>query len=958
MTTTSIITLGALRLDQDQLRNQHLPLVLLAYLAHEGRRERQHVAQLFWPTAKNPLNNLSSALSRIRQEVPQALTVEPHHISTPWQTDARLVVTLIESGRVEDGINLYRGPFLDGFRLRSLGIELEEWIYETRQRIAATVAQAAIDRSRSLLAAGQWTAAVDLADKVVGIDVMSPVVLDNADYLYATLLGADRLSAQTLRSEAESVGVSLSDVEPTRPVEEFSHIPIRDRFIGRESELARLHELAKPGNVVNVYGLGGSGKSTLAGRFATSMATTTEYDWQVHEVRLDAESNAERLDDAIRTALLPQAASKDTLEISEMVGAPTMLIIDDVSPSPEVASFLNGLHGVDGFCCIATSRMRIESPTVHGLGMRGLSGPNEQGRSHAAALFVQSAGAAFAIDEPGQPISQLVEKICERVSGLPLAVELTAAWLRMVPLAEILPLFDDDDMLDQPPPGQNLSLGLVISRSWDMLDEDSQAALSNLSIMHGGFLRSAAREVAGVGMGALTKLHDYSLIDVADSGRITLHPLIRDFALKQLRLDESAHAAMVESHRAYFASLLNDAVSNGSGLDQGRALQQVRDDHQNVEAAWHALIDAGDWNTVSRTVDSLDTYLLRSGQLIDARRLFQAARDAFRDQGGPSQSDPSLFARLTNNLAWLEMLAGRDAVATALCEEGLGAAPADDYKTRIALLRTRSGILGNVGNTRRALDGYLVAQELAVQLGEEYTLALLHEDIGRCYQLLGAYDDATVVFRKTLDSARALGDKHMEARSYLTLARNLIDADPQHALVLLDEGSALAEAHGFDHLHAYFPKERAFAYAAMRDFQRAAEEFRGGVTMADQVGDRHIRLTNVAGLARMLLQQDDLATARGSIEEACRLAIASDGWPPVLGLGMTVAKHAASVGVEPDLAAQLFHFCKEHPQVFYEDLVREAGDELSLPEKPLPAGARLDETCERILRLTRAMTER
>jgi len=951
MSDVEIFTLGRVALKDGLLPRQHLPIIMVAYLAHTGSRDREHLAQLFWPNAKNPLNSLSSTLTRVRQEAPDALDVGNLQISTDWKTDASKMLSKLQAGRIDEGLALYHGPFLEGFRLRGVGVELEAWILETRDSIAATVATAAVEHSRALLEAGNHAAAADMAERVVESGGFGPIVLDNLDFLYGLLAGASRLAAQTLRSEATSAGYSLDDVTLIRAEGQPIQPSNDDWFIGRGDELDALAAAAKPGTIVNVYGLGGAGKSALAARFCNQSKDGTDFPGGCHLISLSGEVDTQPpLQDAVLAALQRHRSSDHAASALSELEQPTLVVIDDVVSSASIIEQLDALREHSLLAVIVLSRVRIDAVDIVGFAVRGLSTEASEGLSTAGQLFAQRAGTRVPVSSTTAPI---IEQICRRVSGLPLAIELTAAWLRMLPVAEILPLFEDEELLDQPPPGENLSLGLVIRRTWDMLEPDEQIALGNLSVMRGGFTRIAARDVADVRLSQLTRLHDYSLVDADETGRMALHPLIHDFAAQALSQDSERSSAISERHSQYFATMLENSVAEVTGPDQGQVLARIRADHDNIESAWNRLIGFRAWETLAPAVDPLDTYLLRSGQLVEALRMFDTAVSGFDANAALPPAAASLYARLVNNLAWTQMLVGQGDAASKRADQGLQVVPNDDLRTQIALLRTKSAIAGNNERTADALRDYLVARELATELGDERTQALLDEDIGRCHGSLGNLDAAAAAFRQTLDAARSLGDPHMEARSYLLLGATLVHREPSRSLVLLDEGATLASTHGLDHLRAYFRQHRGFAYLELGDTDNAIEQFQSGVEQADELGNQLIKLSNLAGLARAQLRAGNPMQARPKIEESVRIAIRTNVWPPVLGLGIEVADAVLATS-EDNLAAQIWTFCNEHPLTLTTDR-RQATPEPANGSTQLDQASRLDETCERILELTRRL---
>src|SRR5690606_25440758 len=138
-------TLGGLELSvpsKDKPLRRPKPLLLLAYLAIEGPKERHHLAELFWPDAQRPLDSLRVALSQLRMAAPGVL----HEVSSPGagatvatevDCDAVDLLGALDASDSVQARELYAGEFLAGFYLKEMGAELEEWVLATREHLAS-----------------------------------------------------------------------------------------------------------------------------------------------------------------------------------------------------------------------------------------------------------------------------------------------------------------------------------------------------------------------------------------------------------------------------------------------------------------------------------------------------------------------------------------------------------------------------------------------------------------------------------------------------------------------------------------------------------------------------------------------------------------------------------------------------------------------------------------------------
>ena len=130
-------TFGGLALDGEH-EPRPKPLLLAAYLALEGPKDRGHLSELFWRDAKDPAASLRVALSQLRSRSEDLVRSEGRAVWTEVSTDAHELLTDLERGSA-DRIEAYRGPFLAGVDGRVARNELEEWVLETRTFLASRI---------------------------------------------------------------------------------------------------------------------------------------------------------------------------------------------------------------------------------------------------------------------------------------------------------------------------------------------------------------------------------------------------------------------------------------------------------------------------------------------------------------------------------------------------------------------------------------------------------------------------------------------------------------------------------------------------------------------------------------------------------------------------------------------------------------------------------------------------
>ena len=293
-------------------------------------------------------------------------------------------------------------------------------------------------------------------------------------------------------------------------------------FIGRAGPVGDITRLLDESRLVTVTGPGGSGKTRLAGQVARRVADRfADGVWlaELASVRVPGQ-----LPLVVATALgireQPGMPAAETLA-RVLARQQLLLVLDNceqvIDAAAELCSGL--LLACDDMRVLATSRepLRVSGETRYRLGPLTLPGPADAGSSEAVALFAdraRSADAHFVLDaRTGLAVAQLVT----RLDGMPLAIELAAARVEALGVAQLLRRFDDRFALlagaDRLAPSRHRSLAATVDWSYQLLDEQNRRVFRLVSVFPGPFTLEAAEAVAGVAAGpAVLRLVDCSLL--------------------------------------------------------------------------------------------------------------------------------------------------------------------------------------------------------------------------------------------------------------------------------------------------------------------------------------------------------------------------------------------------------------------------------------------------------------
>jgi predicted ATPase len=245
---------------------------------------------------------------------------------------------------------------------------------------------------------------------------------------------------------------------------------------------------------------------------------------------------------------------------------------------------------------LATSRERLNLQSETILIVGGMDNPDQVESEDplnydAISLFVQSARKVRPGYDPSpDELVQIVE-ICQIVQGMPLAIELAAAWLYILNVDEIAEELETGlDILTtevRDTPERHRSMHTVFDHSWSMLDQTEQEIFMRLSVFRGGFTRHAAQQVAGASLQQLTGLVNKSFLSHdPDSGRLEFHEMLRQYTQEQLEKTPEASASAQEAHAAYYAEFMGQRWGDLKGDRQMLALAEIEADIENVRAAW------------------------------------------------------------------------------------------------------------------------------------------------------------------------------------------------------------------------------------------------------------------------------------------------------------------------------------------------------------------------------------
>jgi predicted ATPase/DNA-binding SARP family transcriptional activator/Tfp pilus assembly protein PilF len=869
-----------LRFPTDKIR------ALLAYLAIEQGRphRREALAALLWPDLpdRQARGNLRLSLHRLRQTLDKASTNLSDSLLTitrttvQWQPDAaevdhtQLLQTLTAVAahdhpqpescpiclpQLETAAALLTGDLLAGFAIDD-SLPFEEWLLVQREFIH----QQGLRLFGMLAAAheqqGRYDTAYDYARRQLALEPWYEAAHRQAMLALARQGDRDRALAQFAACRDilwQELGVEPApetavlaqqirdgDISARPAAAPLRHFPtFLTPFIGRSAELGKIVAQLRQedGRLLTLLGPGGVGKSRLAVQAAHHLAAQTTDLEGIYFVPLATVAETPLALTAIASALEitlePENPRRQLL--AALGGRRLLLLLDNLEHLPGIANLLGDmLAAAPGVQMLATSREPLHLRGEQLLPLAGLAYPRDGDADplqfDAVKLFVQSARQMRPDFTMNETDVTAVTRLCQLVDGLPLALELAAAWVRLLDCPAILRETERSlAFLDAPwrdAPARHQSLQAVFSQTWSMLPAHLQQLLAQLAAFPTDFDLSAVQAIIpNISMLDVAALLDRSLLRRAAHNRYELHPLLKQFVAAQT-VPTAGWREAFSRHYLQMAANLEVALY---GPAPQSALSQLRRELPNLRRAWLWGIPPGLWPELAASLPTLARFYQLAGLFAEG----VIDSEAILTQLPAAEAADPLRGQLHLEISHFLGQQGQYAAAVAQAKQAL--ALAQQTGSRALLARSH----GKLGEWLRHQGQYEAAQaelETAVSLFDGQSsphLAAAYNEIGFTHLGRGRYGAARTVFQTALALYQELGDQSGTAVTLGNLG---------------------------------YVNQLQSEYAAAQDYLQQA------LTIAQAIDDRQSIVKHTLGLGQILLDLGDLEEARAYCRDALRQA--------------------------------------------------------------------------------------
>jgi predicted ATPase/DNA-binding SARP family transcriptional activator len=922
-------------------------LALLSYLAVTGEcHGRESLAAFFWPeySQEAALNTLRVNLHTLRKVLGEewfvvdrdtiGLTRNPnlwvdvrhfHNLLAGRQTHSHSAADACMDciPPLTEAIQLYRGNFLAGFTLQD-SLPFDDW-----QRLQqATLLQEAADTLKKLAhchsAQGEFNQAILYARQWLAMDPLNEPAHQVLMQLYAW---SDQRSA-ALNQYQECVQILEKELgEPPQEVTrelfqaikeyrlpppptfaslvEFNPRPINflvsaSPFLGRTKELSEIARMLRESacRLLNLIGPGGIGKTRLALQVAAENVSV--FPNGVWYVPLVAVNSPDLVATAIVEALGVSLDGKTDIRsqlFNHLRNRKALLILDNFEHLIEGAEIIAEMLKMSaGVKVMVTSCERLDLQLEWLYQVRGLEYPDNETEAiedySAVQLFLQSArrvNASFSLTETDRPH---VVRICHALDGMPLGIELAAAWTQMLSCQEIDAEIERDlDFLSvsaRDVPERHRSLRAVFEHSWKLLSEDERDVIRKLSVFHGGFQREAAEQVAGASLNTLSSLTNKSFLHRSLSGRYEILEILRKYVGDKLEENcqeyENAHNRLAE----YFAGFLQVREAQLKGARQIEALKEISEEIENIRVAWRWMVAREKLPEIDRAQECLHLFYNIRSWLHEGVENFGAAVEKLRamsaGEGGQYKQLNLTLARLLARQGYFYDRIGQYDTARALLDESLSIFRKLEVQGEAAMpLRGLARVSLDLENYEEARQLFQASLEMSETNDDRWGIVRCLDSLGFIALCLEKYAEARQMLERGLLISKETGDQWGTAwclmdLGFLALVQREYEEAEQILQECLDTCKKIGDWQGIATTLSYL----ALVAVGQGEYREARQIYQREISSWQELGYQLGVACALVDLGFFLFMLEEYGEARKYLQEALDTALISQSVPTVM----------------------------------------------------------------------------
>jgi predicted ATPase/DNA-binding winged helix-turn-helix (wHTH) protein len=690
---------------------------------------------------------------------------------------------------------------------------------------------------------------------------------------------------------AAGAGAEIDAAQPGSRAHAPANLPAQlTPFIGRKSEAAAVEKMLRREGVrlVTLTGPGGTGKTRLALHVAANLLDA--FPDGVFFVALEPIKDPSLVVSQIAQVLGVKEAAGTTLDenLKKHLDDKRMLLVLDnfeqvTAAAPRIRELL---AAAPRLMVLVTTREVLRLSAEHEFQVPPLLLPNltalppvpDLMRYEAVALFTERATAAkfdFALTEVN---AQAVAEICTQLDGLPLAIELAAARIKLLPPQAMLMRLESPFKLltggARDAPARQRTMREAIAWSYELLDQPEKTLFRRFAVFLGGATLDAAARVCdaegdlGVGIeDGVESLVDKSLLrQVEQAGvepRFAMLETIREYGLELLKAS-GERERMRQLHASYFLDLAERAEPELEGASQKQWLEQLEHEHDNLRAALRRSLEFNETETSLRLARALWWFWYLHGHYREGREWLDRVLKAGGGEKATLRAGALLGAGV---LAFLQCDYG---LSKKLLDESLRLArELDDRENVATALQVLGSLAREQGDYKRAVELHEESLARWEEAGDKRGVARSLNYVGFAAWLSGDFGQT----RKACEVSRELfgevGDREGSVWSLLNLAAAAhYEREPERAESFGRESLSISREIGYKEGIAWSLNVLGNVARAGEDYERAAAMLRESLALHDELGDRW----RVASVLEALAE---LAQAKEQPQRAARLFAAA-----------------------------------------------------------------------------------
>ena len=735
-----------------------------------------------------------------------------------------------------------------------------EWLKRRRQELDLTQEQLAQRASCSVFAIRKMESGERHPSRQLARTLARSLEIPHEDEAVFIKAARGEVSMERLASLARTPSYDSPPAVKSSPLPVHLPKPLT-RFIGREPELSSLSQLLQEPHcsLITIIGPGGIGKTRLAIEAAQHVQDLfPDGIWFVPLAPLNlpaliVPTIADALDFKFSDPTNHQVQLLRYLHLKR-----ALLVLDNAEHLLDgVGMFTEILEHCPQVKLLVTSRERLNLMSEWVFEVQGLPVPsNEQLEQMEAfssvALFLQSAKRVRADFELREEERQWVRIICHTMEGMPLAIELSASWVRLLSCEEIAREIERNlDFLTvsmRDLPERHRSMRATLDHSWRLLNDEEKLILSRLSVFQGPFRREAAEEICGAKFAVLSSLRNKTLLYRTGQDCFSLHELVRQYGEHKLAEDPVEQARVKNCHATYYVQRLAEWEQALKSSHQLATFDEMTREIDNLSLGWQRMVthcQPGNGKSNQFCVELLHSALFSLSLFYEMRCRNWEAVTLFTGSVEYLKSVQDAFEATEERFRFESVLGHISAYL------GLHHAYVLQYRQASAYLEESIQLLEHSQSRVERAQAQIMLAAIDYRQGHYQKSAVLHEQ-------------ARGVFKEAGESWWYLLSLINLARTYLPLGKfQEVEALCQEGFQLLETGDLRLE----------LPLRIQYAYARylQHDYVRAEKLMLDNLQLSYQFRNDRTTANILTDLSMVMLDTDRVELAEKYLQESIKL---------------------------------------------------------------------------------------